>query len=92
MNLPKRGMSVLTGYKLICLSTPIMDPSKRTNSSGASLDLDTEPVDDNESVDAARDETVPKFASVVIYNHAANERVDGSANLNNEAAGRERVC
>jgi serine/threonine protein kinase len=34
---------------------------------------DTEPVDDDESVDAAWDETVPKFVTVTRDNHAANE-------------------
>jgi hypothetical protein len=93
MNLPTAKESEGAGSVQVDVSiNPENEPIEEEKLVDASLDLDTEPVDDNESFDAARDETVPKFASVVIYKHAANESVDVSANLDNESAGRERVC
>jgi hypothetical protein len=89
MNPPKRA-SVPTAYKLMYLSTPENEPEDKLVD--ASLALDTEPLNDNESVDAARGETVPKFVTVIIDKHAAYESIGVSAKLDIESPRRERVC
>jgi hypothetical protein len=78
MNLPEESECADSVHDDVSVN-PDNEPIQEDKLVDASLALDTEPVDDNESVNAASDETVPKFVTVIIYEHAANESVDVSA-------------
>ena len=55
------------------LDTESVDETEENKPVDVSVNLDTEPVDESESIDATRDETVPKFVTVTINNRVAHE-------------------